>query len=59
VLAEIAEGLTNREIAGRLYISEKTVGIHVTHIFAKLGVRTRVQAGAAYLRAQGTVEARS
>lgn len=50
VLREIAEGRTNREIGERLYISEKTVGIHVTHILAKLGVRTRVQAGAIHLR---------
>ncbi|GAA2873283.1 LuxR family transcriptional regulator [Pseudonocardia halophobica] len=51
VLAEIAAGHTNREIAQRLFISEKTVGIHVTHLLAKLGVRSRVQAGAVYLRA--------
>lgn len=50
VLAEIAEGHTNREIARRLFISEKTVGIHVTHLFAKLGVRSRVQAGALWVR---------
>jgi DNA-binding CsgD family transcriptional regulator/tetratricopeptide (TPR) repeat protein len=56
VLAEIAGGLTNREIAGRLFISEKTVGIHVTHIFAKLGVRTRVQAGAVLLRGSGLAD---
>jgi DNA-binding NarL/FixJ family response regulator len=57
VLAEVAAGHTNREIAQRLFISEKTVGIHVTHLLAKLGVRSRVQAGAVYLRA-GTSEAR-
>ncbi|MFC5950007.1 AAA family ATPase [Pseudonocardia lutea] len=51
VLGEIAAGHTNREIAQRLFISEKTVGIHVTHLLAKLGVRSRVQAGAVYLRA--------
>jgi DNA-binding CsgD family transcriptional regulator len=53
VLEEIAEGRTNREIGERLFISEKTVGIHVTHILAKLGVRTRVQAGAIHVRAAG------
>jgi len=53
VLTEIAAGLTNREIAQRLFISEKTVGIHITHLFAKLGVRSRVQAGAVYLHAHG------
>ncbi|GAA1833004.1 LuxR family transcriptional regulator [Pseudonocardia ailaonensis] len=55
VLAEIAAGLTNREIAERLFISEKTVGIHVTRLLAKLGVRSRVQAGAVYLRGSSTV----
>ncbi|GAA4685281.1 LuxR family transcriptional regulator [Pseudonocardia yuanmonensis] len=54
VLGEIAVGHTNREIAQRLFISEKTVGIHVTHLLAKLGVRSRVQAGAVYLRAAPT-----
>ncbi len=46
VLAELAKGLTNREIAARLFISEKTVGVHVSHILAKIGARTRVQASA-------------
>lgn len=51
VLGEVATGLTNREIATRLFISEKTVGVHLTRIFSKLGVRSRVQAGGV-LRAQ-------
>ncbi|WP_432837561.1 AAA family ATPase [Dactylosporangium sp. CA-092794] len=34
-------GLTNREIAGRLYLSQKTVEAHVSRVFAKLGVRSR------------------
>jgi DNA-binding CsgD family transcriptional regulator len=46
VLTEVAAGLTNRQIAGRLFISEKTVGVHVTRIFAKIGVHSRVQASA-------------
>jgi DNA-binding CsgD family transcriptional regulator len=44
VLALLADGLTNRQIAARLFISEKTVGTHVGHIFEKLDVHTRVEA---------------
>jgi DNA-binding CsgD family transcriptional regulator len=44
VLREVAQGRTNREIAEALGISEKTVGVHVSHILAKLGCKTRTQA---------------
>ena len=40
----LAEGLSNTEIAQRLYIGETTVETHVTHLFQKLDVRDRVQA---------------
>ncbi|HEY8362040.1 MAG TPA: response regulator transcription factor [Tissierellaceae bacterium] len=44
VLVLIAEGLNNKDIAERLYISEKTVKNHVSNIFKKLDLNDRVQA---------------
>lgn len=44
ILGEIAKGLNNREIAGGLFISEKTVRNHITSIFDKLDVSSRAQA---------------
>lgn len=41
----LAEGLTNKQIAATLYISEKTAEHHVSRILGKLGVRTRAAAG--------------
>jgi DNA-binding CsgD family transcriptional regulator len=49
-LALIAQGRTNREIGDRLFISQKTVGVHVGNILAKLGVSGRVEAAAVAIR---------
>ena len=46
VLTLLAEGRTNPQIAQALFISPKTVGIHVSNILAKLGVASRVEAAA-------------
>ncbi len=50
VLVLISEGRTNREIGERLFISQKTVGVHVGNILAKLGVSGRVEAAAVAIR---------
>jgi DNA-binding NarL/FixJ family response regulator len=51
VLALIARGTTNREVAGRLFISEATVKTHLLHIYAKLAAKDRAAAVAiAYQR---------
>jgi DNA-binding NarL/FixJ family response regulator len=46
VLALLVQGRTNRQIASQLYISEKTVSVHVSNILAKLKVRSRAEAAA-------------
>ncbi len=46
VLREVCEGHTNTEIARKLFITESTVGVHVTHILKKLGVKGRTAAAA-------------
>jgi DNA-binding NarL/FixJ family response regulator len=46
VLAALAEGATNREIAAQLFMAEKTASVHVSRILAKLGVRSRTEAAA-------------
>ena len=48
----VADGLGNREIAGRLYLSKRTVDSHIEHIFAKLSFSSRAQL-AGWFREQG------
>ena len=50
VLALVEQGLRNRQIADRLFVSAKTVDHHVGAILRKLGVHTRGEAGAAARR---------
>jgi DNA-binding CsgD family transcriptional regulator len=50
VLDLVAEGRTNDEVAGVLFISPVTVKAHLRHIYEKLGVRNRVEAAARLTR---------
>ena len=45
-IAALVAGMTNREIAGKLYLSVRTVEVHVDHALTKLGLRTRTQLAA-------------
>jgi DNA-binding NarL/FixJ family response regulator len=57
VLGLVVTGLTNRQIAGRLYLAESTVKSHLMSAFAKLGVRSRKDATALLLDpAEGLAE---
>ena len=46
VASLVATGLTNREVAGRLFMSPKTVEAHLASTYRKLGIRSRAQLGA-------------
>ena len=43
VAALVAEGRTNREVAATLFLAERTVASHLSHVYAKLGVRSRTE----------------
>jgi len=44
ILIFLANGVSNREMASRLFVSENTIKFHLKNIYSKLGVRSRVQA---------------
>ena len=50
MLALVALGRTNRQIADELFISENTAGVHVSNILGKLGVASRTEAAAVAVR---------
>ena len=56
VLALLVRGLSNKHIAAALFISPRTVGSHIEHIYTKIGVSTRGSA-AMYAMRHGIVDA--
>jgi DNA-binding CsgD family transcriptional regulator len=54
VAALLSQGMTNRRIAQQLHVTDKTVEMHLSNIFAKLGVSSRTEAAAALIRADRT-----
>ncbi len=56
ILDLVSEGLTNREIGARLYLSEKTVKHHVSDLLAKLGLTRRVEAAGFAIRLKASRE---
>ncbi|HZA41634.1 MAG TPA: helix-turn-helix transcriptional regulator, partial [Actinomycetota bacterium] len=55
IAALVAEGLTDREIGDRLFVSPRTVQTHIAHVFNKLGMSSRAQIAAEVIR-RGAVE---
>ena len=54
IVGLVAEGLTSRQIAARLYLSERTVENHIDHVLGKLGLRNRTQIATWALKELGT-----
>lgn len=54
----VAEGMTNRQVAGKLVVSEKTVESHLSHIFVKLGVTSRAALATAIAHVEPAADAR-
>jgi DNA-binding NarL/FixJ family response regulator len=52
VASLVSQGLTNRRIAQRLHVTDKTIEMHLSNIFAKLGVSSRTETAAAVIRGQ-------
>jgi len=55
VASLVSQGLTNRRMAQLLHVTDKTIEMHLSNIFTKLGVSSRTQAAAALIRAEGTL----
>ena len=58
ILQLLLAGHTNKAIAAKIYISEKTVEFHLDNLYTKIGVRTRLMAGIWALRQGIEIETR-